>query len=383
MLTAERVITQQSQNAPLKGSESFRLEYGVYTPEQTLWNDIVSYLGEYRFQIENYHYNLAYTKGTDGNLRLRNEENGEPMVEVAKRAIVDRQQRGEPVSKLVADVLGAQKMEEGLSTAKDGDTLLYASPADPEVGYTYGFLYAGRVHETENGEKKLSMQAIRLDQNADPEHFNTVFELLAGRNPGYSHPNEFIADPIFISKGIEDMDINFVLKGIFNFKVDSSKQQGFVDVIAHMRPVIQEFITLVRQGADNATIQKAFYSLENYAIEMKKTWMGEGRTATLRREVVQATPQAIGLAQLMQTHSYEPPKAVGSCGSTGGRSSADIYGSGSIFGSIKKDFSSTGEDQFGSREFECPSCGKKNIRPEGKLLPRCQHCGSKEVSCET
>lgn len=40
-----------------------------------------------------------------------------------------------------------------------------------------------------------------------------------------------------------------------------------------------------------------------------------------------------------------------------------------------------GEDKYGSREFDCPACGKKNVRPENQLLPACQHCGSKKVAC--
>ncbi|OGH24264.1 MAG: hypothetical protein A3B47_04000 [Candidatus Levybacteria bacterium RIFCSPLOWO2_01_FULL_39_24] len=39
------------------------------------------------------------------------------------------------------------------------------------------------------------------------------------------------------------------------------------------------------------------------------------------------------------------------------------------------------DDKFGSREFECPECGKTNIRPKDELLKNCQHCGSNKVSC--
>jgi hypothetical protein len=38
------------------------------------------------------------------------------------------------------------------------------------------------------------------------------------------------------------------------------------------------------------------------------------------------------------------------------------------------------EDQYGSLDFECPSCKKTNTREPGKLLSHCQHCGC-DVRC--
>lgn len=37
-------------------------------------------------------------------------------------------------------------------------------------------------------------------------------------------------------------------------------------------------------------------------------------------------------------------------------------------------------DQYGSLEFDCPKCKRKNQRPYGKLVPNCQHCQA-DVSC--
>lgn len=39
-----------------------------------------------------------------------------------------------------------------------------------------------------------------------------------------------------------------------------------------------------------------------------------------------------------------------------------------------------GKDQYGSLEFRCPSCDRKNTRPFGQLIPNCQHCGA-DVRC--
>lgn len=40
-----------------------------------------------------------------------------------------------------------------------------------------------------------------------------------------------------------------------------------------------------------------------------------------------------------------------------------------------------GSDEFGSLAFKCPSCGKTNVRPKGKLLSHCQQCGTNKVAC--
>lgn len=38
------------------------------------------------------------------------------------------------------------------------------------------------------------------------------------------------------------------------------------------------------------------------------------------------------------------------------------------------------EDEYGSLDFECPSCGATNTRPIGQLISNCQHCGA-DVRC--
>lgn len=40
----------------------------------------------------------------------------------------------------------------------------------------------------------------------------------------------------------------------------------------------------------------------------------------------------------------------------------------------------SGEDEYGSLQFECPHCRKTNTRPAHQLISNCQHCGS-DVRC--
>jgi hypothetical protein len=45
------------------------------------------------------------------------------------------------------------------------------------------------------------------------------------------------------------------------------------------------------------------------------------------------------------------------------------------------EFANLKSDKFGERTFECPDCGKTNIRPKDELVANCQHCGSSKVAC--
>lgn len=45
------------------------------------------------------------------------------------------------------------------------------------------------------------------------------------------------------------------------------------------------------------------------------------------------------------------------------------------------EFADLEPDKYGDRTFECPECGKTNIRPKDEFLKNCQHCGSNKVAC--
>jgi hypothetical protein len=62
------------------------------------------------------------------------------------------------------------------------------------------------------------------------------------------------------------------------------------------------------------------------------------------------------------------------CAGGGGKNSVFVTSLATRLGTV-------GEDQYGGRTFNCPSCGKTNLRPEGGFLPACQHCNSTEVAC--
>lgn len=60
-----------------------------------------------------------------------------------------------------------------------------------------------------------------------------------------------------------------------------------------------------------------------------------------------------------------------------GKSGADINNSPFSV----SDLANLEPDKYGERTFECPSCGKINIRSKDELVKECQHCGSADVAC--
>lgn len=361
----------------IKGSESFRLEYDPATPDKALWNDIVSYLGEYRFQVQKYNYKLFYSHAEDG-LHIRGEEKGKSLLEIGRKGIEDRQRRGEVTKKVVADYLGMQKMEALVANAKDGDTIMYASPADPEEGYTYGFFYIGHVVQGPNQDKHLDMTAIRLDKYQDLDRYNTAIKLLTGKNPNATTVNQFIAEPQIVDRMVSSVEIDFVMKGVFDFATDKHKQGQFASIIQAMTPYIQEFITMIKSGTSSAVLETAFYALENYALALQQAPQQDSQITTRRTSdrVAYQTPPS-SLAMLAQTHGYEPPKVRGTCGSSSKKDkfgrSADVFGAGSLFGTgITKNYveellETDDEEKEG---FLCPNCNIGWVK--GNQCPHCK-----------
>lgn len=366
------------------GSEAFRLEYDPRTPEKALYDDIVSYLGEYRFQLPEYRFTQFY--GADNILRS---ELGDPMVKVGEEGIKQRIADGESVDKVTADVSGLKKVQSILADAKDGDRIIYASPPDPEYGFTYGFMYDGRVEEIAGGEKQLHMRALRLENNPQLSQFNESYLHVSGSKYSFATPNEFIENPVHVTKQLSDVDINHILYTCFQFDSDANQQIIFQEVIAEMDPYIRKVIKMIQKEDDQQG--KAMHALENYAIILKDKKEQQGkREVLIFSEEKQKVPDDFG--NFMKAYGYQPPAVAGSCGLTakGGRGGNDMFGTGSVFG-----FPGSGGEKYtgenaandpnlcrcpeaGGAHFHCPGeggeyCGKAIV--VGKGIESCD-CGA-------
>ena len=340
------------------GSQAFNLEYlPPIASRQSIRQDIISYLGEYRFEIPKYEYDLFYSKNDRGEVSVLSAD-GESMLDKSQRAIKERRLRGEPTHREANETLGLLGLEDQLKDACDGDTIFWASPPGPEEeGYgDYGFIYRGGIQEG-----TIRMAALRVE-NPTIEQYNRAMSILTATRFNFAHTDDFLKSPYIVSAGISDSYIEHILKQEFSYRPDDQKQREFESAIRILDPMINRAIFTIRNGSREDRLS-TFYALENYAIE-------------LRDRRVTPLIESTSLSYIISSLSYKPPVARGSCGSTGHQSNM-LFSGDSLANSVLT------QDKYGSREFKCPACNMTNIRPENELIERCQHCGSNRVGCET
>lgn len=355
-------------------SESFRLDYDPSVSRHALYEDIVSYLGEYRFEVPEYKYKQRFTRTeSDCNLRLRGEKDDTPMLVFGENAVKNKIENGENVGKVQADLKGMQRVESLLKDARNGDRIVYASPPDKEYGYDYGFFYDGKVEELADGEKILHLRALRIDKASDIEAFNKALTKMTGTPSMHTTPNAFIENPVHITESISDADINKILHNVFEFEFNADTLVKFNSQIEQMKPYIDGFIELIKNDAPLAQRQQALHALENLALKLKKE-SSEG-TVLYKEE-----NHSQDFNDFVDTFGFKPPDVQGTCGSSGGRNSNNIFGSGSIFSAARG--GSLDSDEHGGLTFECPHCHKTIKRSPGQLYEYCPYdeC-KKSVRC--
>lgn len=361
---AERYQPRQVLPREIVGSKAFPLEYkdNLYS-KTSIQEDIVSYLGEYRFEIPKYEYSLFYSRNDTDRISVFAKD-GESMTAKSRRAIAERKQREDPTHREENETVGLQIFEQQLLRAKDGDTLFWASPPGPEEeGYgNYGFVYSGKIHEG-----TIRMAALRVE-NPTIEQYNRAMSILTGSRFNFVHADDFLRSPHIVSASIPDSYIEHILKQEFFYVPDEQKQKEFESIIRVLEPLIDRAVFAIQNGSKEGKLT-TFYALENYAIELR-----DHHRETTLKEGVQYLIESTDLDHIISSRSYQPPMARGSCGST--EQSNMLFSGDSVVSNVLT------TDKYGSREFNCPKCNKKNIRPMNELLEKCQHCGSTEVACE-
>lgn len=355
-------------------SKAFNLEYLPRAlPRGLIRDDIISYLGEYRLQVPKFHYEYMFSRGESGKFELRDSHQGEAMTEKANRAIWERQSRGERITREKAELDGLRRLEDQLRFAKNGDSVLWASPPGPkEEGYgDYGFIYKGELKEVD-GVRKLSMTAIRVE-SPTVEKFNNALIGLTGDKHTKTFAEEFLEDPRVVRQEVSDKVLDAVLKKEFSFLAEGDvRQQEFDRIIRRLSPIIEDVVDVMQNGTKVDRLA-ALRSLENYTLRLKEGddfVQQEGRVYPLRRRLNDILPE----------YNFVPPVVAGSCGSTGEEQSNNILSIGSSLSSVRLG-GDMSKDIYGDRKFKCPSCSQSNIRPINELIAACQHCGSTEVAC--
>lgn len=324
---------------------AFTHEYPRDVSPPLLYKDIVSYLGEYRFELQKDSYELVF----DGAM-IRDSFIGEPMTKRARRAIKKKEDHWEKTTREEAELQGFKSLEEQLESAEDGDLIVWLSPPGPkDEGYgDYGFVFAGEISpykELSRGARLL-MTAYRVEQ-PNLEDFNEFFQFFIEDDASFQTAEEFISHPQ-LARGITKQMIEELLPESFSFRFSNEGAEQFQAALQKLHPHINEYIRMVQTGKPEKDLREAFNALENYALFLRMP---------LNK------PQGFSFPQLINYFGYQPKRVGGSCGSS---SSGGLSSSNNLLNSI----SSLGLSRE-SNNFHCPSCHRESQGPVGNQCPNC------------
>ena len=355
-----RLSFQTQQNA------AFRQEYSPNINPNALEKDVQSYLGEYRFQVQKYDYELLL--GTPlGGQHLLDIDDGIPLAAKAARAIERRVREGKNPDRERAELQGLINLENQLQYSNIGDEIIWISPPGPESdGYgDYGFIYLGKVGGVDGlGLKKhLLMSAIRVE-SPTLQQFNSALTALTGRSVALTKAEEFLASPIVVPGVWEDSE--YVLSYIFNLKPQSEKDALFKRIVPLLSPYIQEFVDYVKQGRPKDFLFQAFQTIELLALDLIEEY---SNTNSLQVYFIdRSTPLTFAMTHYQ---GQAPPQVAGSCGNTSGSASGltspNIFNKSSSLGELL----STNDDSK-KEPFVCPKCGYETTKPVGDQCPSCK-----------
>lgn len=375
MVTAERLTLRRDAGIPEKNRSDFRVEYGEKVPDKALIDDVVSYLGEYRFNLPKFSYSLKFSGG-----KLKDPHRNDSMEDISQKAIDLRERKGQSSVRERAEKEAFRSLNEKLKFAKEGQSIIWVSPpGSKQDGYgDYGFIFFGKVGEEINGEKNIKMEAIRLEQPTI-DRFNKALSLLSFKKTSYASAEDFLARPEVLEENISEEYIDSVLRTTFSFRPSEKEQAKFNNIIQKMFPLIYDFVSSVKNPWKRRSEKiKELYSLENYALRLKREYdqslIHRGNTLVDFRPIPRL-PEIIG------EYGHEPPKVMGSCpnadNKTSGLTSSNVFSRGSALNSL-----------FGEQEwFHCPKCDFQADGPIGDTCPNCkltkdEYAQETGVSCD-
>ena len=341
--------------------DGYSHDYIIPRREESISNHIIRYLGEYRLGVrfDEITYYIKTNDVGEAYLESPHADPG-PILNIYKKAITYRQERGLSVNREVAECLGFQKLQDQLVNAPVGAMAMWVSrPGSKEEGYgTHSFTFLIQVVEDPEEGQSLSVIPYRNEQNIEEQKSNLIYFDDKAKN--YNTDIDLLANPTIIEQTDAVQDIDDIISFIGEkekFNIEWRKR-----LTPLIMPLIGGFIQLVREKASEEDLLKARYAIENRVLEEKDYILGKDSSPQL---IFESKPREV----FEKYGSYAPPVVGGSCGSSAGGEN------GTTFNNILL------QDKYGQRAFNCPQCGEQNIRPENELLSNCQHCGSDKVSC--
>ena len=223
------IASKRRNDVPL----AFNHEFYEGASEQQIKDDIVSYLGEYRFEVPEFGYTMGLREG-----RLTDPNSGELMTSKAKKAIDTRRSEGLGTQREEAELEGLIVLEKRIKENPKGTIVWFSPPGKEEDGYgPYGFSYRGEVKDN-----VVEMSAIRVE-NPTIEDFNRASKALWGEE--YEKAEDFLRSPKVL-----DIDKDRVKDFIIgNFEIGGEeKKTVFNKALSRLRGAISEYAYIVKNG---------------------------------------------------------------------------------------------------------------------------------------
>ena len=248
-------------------SNAFPIEYCRDLSYNALFSRVVTYLGEYRLEVKKQPYTLLFSREQDG-LHIRDIDEGDAMVEIAKRAIIPGQPK---YYRRIAEYMALEKEDELVAMAEDGDIVVQASPPQNNIPNeeSYGFFFIGSVEIIHAEKKLIHKNALRIN-NPTLNQLNTALSRITGKNVSFITQEQFIATPFFLGKNTTEDIIQDVLSEECGFNGSYADNVLFIRIIKDMAPHILHFISMVLGGKPDTEVYAILGYLENYALSLKE-----------------------------------------------------------------------------------------------------------------
>ena len=304
---------------------------------------------------------------------LRTEDTDESALEMIKRGRDYRRQHGKPIDwdREQAEVPGFSRSQAKLTDKNTpiGDMMLFVSPpGDKSKGSIYGQNFYDVFQKMRDG----TVVVQRYTSGLTPEESQARLSTLDPRynRSSVSTAAEFLANPVHISERADFHTPEDVHAFMHKDHTHMSKGK-FAVIIQACQPIIQQYTESLQANPDDKAQQEKLYrALLNYADKVADALqdVSEDRIKAFSSPaggVRPWLPPKIDVSALAQQRVRVVSTGCGDSGDNNPYSVAEF------------------SDNLGSREFDCPTCHLKNIRPQNALVANCQHCGSSSVSCET
>ena len=328
-----------------KPALAFRQEFYEGASQQQIVDDVVSYLGEYRFEVPEFSYRMGLSGG-----KLTDPNTGDAMTVKAEKAIGVRRSDGLITAREEAELEGLLSIESQLKD-KQGTIVWFSPPGEEKDGYgRYGFAYTGKI-----GDGFVDMTAIRVE---DPKisDFNDASSALWGED--YEEAEGFLRSPRIIN--VEEDSVKEFIHGNFEIKNKDGKEI-FRKAIQRMRMQIDDFSKIAASGSEDQR-HAAFHAIENMSLELRQRIEEEEEEGVLFINNFQMPDLLI--AMTMDKYKTPAPAVKGSCGMSSNLRTNEIFrsilfGSDSkITGSSKREFGfdKPGPCRLCERDVPCGPC---------------------------